>query len=932
MRLLDPHGNAQPRRSGELTFMAHATDTVPRAEAAGRRFGNHWGRLARLAGVLALVQTVVWAANPGETLVETAAFRFHVQPETGRYEVLDKAAGVTWQSNPYQARFGEVVLWTGGKQTRLPLARCEARRAGEGLELIFHPLAEKPDASLRVRVQPVGGGQGLEFSYEADPALGVEAVRLLDDALWCADITHGYAVVPVREGLLVPADSGLRFNQRFGTYDYEGCHMEMAGVVKEGAAVLITWHDPYVALELKSVLTNAPWAPQGQQVLSPSLTLRKSARAFRLQFLGRGDYGSLARAYRPIAQERGWRVTWDDKLKGHPERAKLFGAVNFKLWSALTRRMNAESTREESVRVNWTFDEAAQIAEHFKKDLQLEKVFFLLGGWIHRGYDCQHPDILPTAPECGGDRAFAECARRVRDQGYVFGLHDNYQDIYRDSPSWNEDLIMKNAEGGLMKGGHWDGGTAYLTCSQKAVDLAKRPQNLAAVKQLCGADAYFIDTTYAAGLYECFDKNHPLTKWDDLKWKQEISHYARGLFSIYGSECGREWALPCADYFEGLTGVAGSYYHNKELLKSLGASVVPLFEMVYRDCIALYGKYGYNINQSADYVLHHLAIGRTLNYHNVPSHLYWKNPEAVREQPLRLWPAIRELKPVGSRRFAVTYRWNVEQPPAEDWRVFVHFTDAGGAIKFQNDHAPEPALSQWKTGPVDQGPFTVTVPEGLTGTFQVRIGLFDTPASKRALLIGAPEGDRSLLLGQLRVSAERIEFEPSPGAAPGPVAHAGLFVRADQGWAEGLHSWDRFMKNTYEVLSPLNELTARLPLTRHQFLTPDRKVQRSVFGEGAGEVEAVVNQGGTAYRHRCQLGGEVELPPYGFVVDSATFAAFHASRWGGLTYTNAPLFTLRSLDHQPLARSSRVRVYHGFGDPRLALAGTTRVVARESSE
>ena len=44
---------------------------------------------------------------------------------------------------------------------------------------------------------------------------------------------------------------------------------------------------------------------------------------------------------------------------------------------------------------------------------------------------------------------------------------------------------------------------------------------------------------------------------------------------------------------------------------------------------------------------------------------------------------------------------------------------------------------------------------------------------------------------------------------------------------------DRFVKNTHEILSPLNELTARMRMTQHQFLTPDRKVQQSTFGEGA---------------------------------------------------------------------------------------------------
>jgi len=38
--------------------------------------------------------------------------------------------------------------------------------------------------------------------------------------------------------------------------------------------------------------------------------------------------------------------------------------------------MNKESTHEDSLRVNWTFDEAAQVAEHLKRDLKLDRVLF----------------------------------------------------------------------------------------------------------------------------------------------------------------------------------------------------------------------------------------------------------------------------------------------------------------------------------------------------------------------------------------------------------------------------------------------------------------------------------------------------------------------------------------------------------------------------
>lgn len=881
---------------------------------------NH---LCALCVLLWLTAAALGAPNTAS--IETPFFRFTVSGDSGACEILDKVADVTWRTESNPAHFGWVRLNIREQGVRADLARCSVQPSGQEMVLSFQPLSSKPLTRFVVRARALPDQKTLELSYQEDNELEVESVSLLSGVLDITAEFKGYMVVPVREGLLIPADSGRTFTHRFDTSAYEGCHMAMLGVVKQGAAAMLTWDDPYVAADLSSTLEPATGSARRQR-LSPSLVLTKSARTFRLQFLGKGDYVTIAKAYRQIAKAKGLLVTWDEKLKGNPERAKLFGAANIKLWSTLDRRMNAESTKEESVRVNWTFDEAAQVAEHFKNDLKLEKVLFTLGGWIHRGYDNQHPDILPTAPECGGDAAFADCARRVRHQGYLLCLHDNYQDIYRDSPSWDERVIMKTEDGKLAKGGRWAGGQAYVTCSQQALVLAKRPQNLPAVRKLSGADAYFIDTTYAAGLQECYDPAHPLTRSDDMKWKQALSDYARGVFGIFGSECGREWAIPHSDFFEGLTGVGGREYHDAGLTEKLGATVVPLFDLVYRDCIAMYGKYGYDPGQAAEYVLHHISLGRPLNYHSIPPHLYWK--QSSREQlPLR--PGGAAVHQTGPRRFEITYDWQVEGSVTTTWRAFVHFTDKAGTIKFQNDYEPRPPVPEWPTGKVRQGPFIVAIPEGFSGSFEVRVGLFNPAGGERALLAARGNSERSYAIGKLNVSNDKIEFEPL-SRVPEPGMDPAVFTHADHGWADGLHPLDRFIKNTCEVLSPLNELTARQRMLSHQFLTQDRKVQRTIFGEGGNAVEVVVNATSTNFPWSSRFGGKIVLPPYGFLVESPTFVAFLARDWNGLSYDEPPLFTLQSLDNQPLSSSRKVRVFHAFGDTRIRFGQTAQTVAREA--
>jgi hypothetical protein len=711
-----------------------------------------------------------------------------VSPAGGTWAVEDLRAGISWGTRTAGEPWGTVVMPAPGGPRRFPLHPSEAVIENNGIRCRFQPQDGIPiPLILTFRLNSDCVDLFIEKQEDC-----VGEIRLFGDGLCCSAKEEGAAVVPVRLGLFVPAAGEKPFEQYFGTYDYEGCHMAMLGMFKSGSALLVSWDDPYVGISLKR--ETAPSGSPEESVLSAALCLRKTASSFRLRFLGRGDLSSIAEAYLAVAREKGYLVSWDEKLKDRPQAARLFGASNVKLWTALARRID-EDLREVSVEVHWSFDEVARVAEHIRRDLDIHPVLFHLGGWIRKGYDCQHPDILPAAPECGGNEGLAECARRVKALGYLFCLHDNYQDMYRDAPSWDEYWIMKNPDGSLMKGGLWLGGRAYLTCSKEAVKLAMRPQNLPQVKQLFDPDVYFIDTTYAAGLYECHDPRHPLAKQDDMRWKQAISEYARGVFGLFGSECGREWAIPYSDFFEGLAGVSGRYYHMLDV-KELGAVPVPIFEMVFRDCIAIHGKYGYKPEEAAEYVIHHLSIGRPLHYHNLGSHLYWQDQSGLPELPMP--------------------------------------TDG-----------PDPAC----------------------------------------------------------------------------------FTRAHNGWAEGMHIWDRFMKNTHECLSPLNEITSRTKLIRYEFLNPEKTVRRTLFGNG---VTVVVNGSGSVFEWETAAYGKVLLPPFGFVVESPQFVAFHALSWNGLEYDSPVLFTLRAFGGGELASAQRIRVFHGFGDSRLRWRGSVLEVKKEA--
>ena len=204
---------------------------------------------------------------------------------------------------------------------------------------------------------------------------------------------------------------------------------------------------------------------------------------------------------------------------------------------------------------------------------------------------------------------------------------------------------------------------------------------------------------------------------------------------------------------------------------------------------------------------------------------------------------------------------------------------------------------------MEDGPYTIEIPREVSGPVEIALGFLHD--GQRVALRGPHEGLR-YKVGTLTLEGQKIVYQPAPPSETGE-----LWSRGDGGWGEQLCAEDRVIKNTWEVLSPLNAITAERVLTSHEFLTADRLVQRTRFGDVTITV---------AYGKPAQV-GENRIPAFGFLIESPGYLAFCATRYNGLEYAEPVLFTVRSLDHRPIAESGRVRIYHGFGDPRIRLLG-----------
>jgi hypothetical protein len=194
----------------------------------------------------------------------------------------------------------------------------------------------------------------------------------------------------------LPKEGDKPFRRLMNAFGWiHGYSMAMMGAVKNGSALLVTWDAPYTDLIID-------YSAEPRRQLTAGLALRENARTVRLQPLGRGGYAEIAKAYRRMARERGYLKTLAEKWRENPAVERLFGAADFKPF-VFSRG-----------RINLSFEECVELAEHFKRDLGIDRAMLVLAGWINRGYDNQHPDILPAAPELGGNEALSACSRRLK--------------------------------------------------------------------------------------------------------------------------------------------------------------------------------------------------------------------------------------------------------------------------------------------------------------------------------------------------------------------------------------------------------------------------------------------------------------------------------------------------------------------------------------
>jgi len=475
---------------------------------------------------------------------------------------------------------------------------------------------------------------GSDVVFEVGPAKGTRAGAarevLYPRHFLLPAVKAAYATFPLGQGSIIPGDETALFHHREG---YSETHANWLGgfTGKTGfCAIPETPDDLYLAVDHRA---DSP-ASVFFHWLGSLGQLRYTRRA-RYHFAKDLDYVRQAKVYRSWCQKVGFFRSLADKARENPSVEQLRGAPIL--------CSQASVRREKTMTYEFTpFADLAKWVERFRKATGIKRAVVHIDGWGYWGYDAMHPDALPPNPDCGGPAGLAELARRVKDVGYLFGLHDQYIDFYAHAPSFDESLSIVTEAGRPVRVNRWCGGLCGHLCYHYIPAFLRRNffegvhkvypmyHNSPSIWEICKPTAYYLDCFCRT--VECFSDEHPMTRTQARQLMNEcfkiVREGADGQGVVLSVEHPRDYSAAYLDFGWSVGHLTADVATTTGESQSRVVGIpVPLWHLAFHDavCVPSPGK----------------DLAEALLYAQAP--YFWLRGKAIPEKELKQKKVLLDL-------------------------------------------------------------------------------------------------------------------------------------------------------------------------------------------------------------------------------------------------------------------------------------------------
>jgi hypothetical protein len=472
-----------------------------------------------------------WTFEP--VSIDAGLFLLHLDRRDGSFFIEDRRAGVRWFSSWARRGFASVlVAGEGGAPPRwLRVDRVDGLTAEERKVAFTGGASEGGLPPVRFRFESPAGSESLllEVEVPAESHGRIERIRILEEALWVSDAAGGGALIPAGAGEWHPASAPAEIRRRLegiagagappGPGEAARWSLSALCLIQGAGPLLVRWDDPRAAIEIarKPAADRASFPGRAGIFATIEVPVPREAEGtfsagIEIVPLGRSEQDPLVSLIQ-AARERQMRGLGRSTLRWKTgTRADL-------------RPFAGAAILRADVGTGRGFADVAAFAERIHGVLQVDEAAFILGGWAAGGGEAAPSALLPASTEAGGDGGLKECARRVKDLGFIFGLEV-------DAGSF----LRAGAAGAAGAAAAWEA----------VLEAGRREENLPALATLCAPQILLVRDP-AMDL-------HGRDSSAALDARGRFLAHVRDAFGLAGVRSGSQADIHSAAYFEGFLG------------------------------------------------------------------------------------------------------------------------------------------------------------------------------------------------------------------------------------------------------------------------------------------------------------------------------------------------------------------------------------------
>lgn len=331
-------------------------------------------------------------------------------------------------------------------------------------------------------------------------------------------------------------------------------------------------------------------------------------------YLGKGGITEVCKCYRSIAKEKGLLIPLGEKAKTVPKLNKLAGAADVWLWNDdMMQKLyhcNASDDEPSTQQVTRRMEIARQMyADGMRRVLwsvsnhhvNPKAVAFIKSlGYSTTFYDI-YTDVIPK-PLLGRFSDFRVSRCRARIPYWPNGVQQ------KPDGTLQEAWAIKGRDG-MFYAQNYLCDIAALQCAKQTIPMHTKAN---------GFDGRFIDVIYGNS-NECYHSAHPTTRTVSMEYKNKLMQSLLDQNLLVGTEVGREDGVAYYHYNEGM--LSPILYRSFDAGRRMthiyrGAQVdeavtrfmlnprcrVPLWELVFHDCVISYWYWGDSTNCCPEYI------------------------------------------------------------------------------------------------------------------------------------------------------------------------------------------------------------------------------------------------------------------------------------------------------------------------------------------